>query len=70
MKASDRNPILYLEDIVLSMQRVQEYIHGLDFQQFKWDYKTDDAVIRNFEIICEASKNLPKDVKEKYPNIP
>jgi len=70
LKASDRNPILYLEDIVLSMQRVQEYIHGLDFQQFKWDYKTVDAVIRNFEIIGEASKNLPKDVKEKYPNIP
>lgn len=70
MKASDRNPILYLEDIVLSMQRVQEYIHGLDFQGFKWDYKTVDAVIRNFEIIGEASKNLPKQVKEKYSNIP
>jgi len=70
LKASDRNPILYLEDIVLSMQRVQEYIHGLDFQQFKWDYKTVDAVIRNFEIIGEARKNLPKDVKEKYPIIP
>jgi uncharacterized protein with HEPN domain len=70
LKASDRNPILYLEDIVLSMQRVQEYIHGLDFQSFKWDYKTVDAVIRNFEIIGEASKNLPKQVKEKYSNIP
>lgn len=45
------------------MQRVQEYIAGLDFQHFKWDYKTVDAVIRNFEIIGEASKNLPNSLK-------
>ena len=63
-------PILYLEDIDLSMKRVQEYIRGLDFQHFKWDYKTVDAVIRNFEIIGEASKNLPIELKEKYSNIP
>ncbi|WP_299291740.1 DUF86 domain-containing protein [uncultured Mucilaginibacter sp.] len=59
-----------MEDIVLSMQRVQEYISGLDFQHFKWDYKTVDAVIRNFEIIGEASKNLPKVIKEKYDYVP
>jgi uncharacterized protein with HEPN domain len=42
----------------------------LDFDSFKRDYKTIDAVIRNFEIIVEASKNLPDFVKEKYTNIP
>lgn len=52
------------------MQRVQEYLLGLDFQHFKWDYKTVDAVIRNFEIIGEASKKLPDQIKHKYPNIP
>jgi len=52
------------------MERVQEYITDLDFQKFKWDYKTVDAVIRNFEIIGEATKNLPSELKEKYPNIP
>ena len=70
MKPSERDPLLYLEDIATSMQRVQEYTLGLDFQKFKWDYKTVDAVIRNFEVIGEASKNLPKEIKEKYPNIP
>ena len=70
MKPSDRDPILYLEDIVLSMQRVKEYIGELSFQDFKWDYKTVDAVIRNFEIIGEASKNLPAEIKEKYENVP
>lgn len=52
------------------MERVKEYIGGLDFQHFKWDYKTVDAVIRNFEIIGEATKNLPNDIKDKYPSIP
>lgn len=70
MKPSERDPILYLEDIVLSMQRVKEYIAGIDFQHFKRDYKTVDAVIRNFEIIGEASKNLPKAIKDKYIYVP
>jgi len=70
LKPNERDFLLYLEDISLSMSRVQEYIHGLDFQHFKWDYKTIDAVVRNFEIIGEASKNIPKDIKDKYPQIP
>ena len=70
MKPGERDFILYLEDIALSMLRVQEYITGLDFPQFKQDYKTIDAVIRNFEIIGEASKNLPKEIKDKYTNVP
>jgi uncharacterized protein with HEPN domain len=52
------------------MERVQEYIAGLDFQHFKRDHKTVDAVIRNFEIIGEATKNLPNDLKVNYPSIP
>ena len=42
----------------------------MDFQHFKWDYKTVDAVIRNLEIIGEASKHLSKEIKENYPNVP
>ncbi|NBP05254.1 MAG: DUF86 domain-containing protein [Bacteroidetes bacterium] len=52
------------------MKRVQEYIDGLTFQTFKWDYKTVDAVIRNFEVIGEASKNVSPEIKIKYPNMP
>ena len=70
MKPSERDSILYLEDIVLAMDRIQEYITGLDFRNFKWDHKTVDAVIRNFEIIGEASKNLSIAIKDKYSNVP
>lgn len=62
--------MMYLEDIQTSMYRIAEYIDDLDFKSFKQDYKTVDAVIRNFEIIGEASKNLPDFIKEQNPDIP
>ena len=54
----------------LSMERIAEYIDGYTFITFKQDYKTVDAVIRNFEIIGEAAKNLPSDYKIKHPELP
>lgn len=70
MKPTERDLLLYLEDMTVSMQRVHEYISGFDFQRFKHDYKTVDAVIRNFEVIGEAAKNLPQPFKDEYPGIP
>jgi uncharacterized protein with HEPN domain len=61
---------MYLEDILLGMNRILEYTKGLSLEEFKNDYKTVDAVIRNFEVIGEASKNLPKDLKDRFPNVP
>ncbi len=55
---------MYLEDMNLAMERIAEYIHGYSFAKFEQDYKTVDAVIRNFEIIGEASKNSPKALKD------
>jgi uncharacterized protein with HEPN domain len=70
LKPSERDPILYLEDILTSMNRVEEYIEGLNFTKFKMDYKTVDAVIRNFEIIGEASKNVAQEIKERHTEVP
>lgn len=61
---------MYLEDLLIAMSRISEYIEGHSFDSFKKDYKTVDAVIRNFEVIGEASKSLPKSLKEKYPEVP
>lgn len=52
------------------MQRISEYIKGFSFSRFKEDNKTVDAVIRNFEIIGEASKNISDKIKKRYPEIP
>lgn len=70
MKKENRAHRMYLEDMILAMERIAEYIHGYSFITFKQDHKTVDAVIRNFEVLGEASKNLPKEFKEGYPDIP
>ena len=61
---------MYLDDIQIAMERIAEYIDGYDFDRFKKDYKTVDAVIRNFEIIGEAAKNLDEVIKMKYTEVP
>lgn len=45
---------MYLQDLLTGLERISQYIEGFNFRQFKQDYKTVDAVIRNFEIIGEA----------------
>ena len=70
MNPTKREFILYLEDMLQSMDRIEEYLGRLDFKTFKQTYLVVDAIIRNFEIIGEASKNIPTDIQEKYPEIP
>ena len=70
LKKENRSYKIYLEDLQLAMSRIAEYIEGYSFKDFKKDQKTVDAVIRNFEIIGEASRNLPAEFKNKYPDIP
>jgi len=57
---------LYLEDILEAAQKVENYIEGLTFQQFTKDEMRLDAVLRNLEIIGEATKNLPPAIRNKY----
>jgi len=61
---------MYLEDLLIAMTRIAEYIGDLTFHDFKRDYKTADAVIRNFEIIGEAAKNISQELKEQYHEVP
>jgi uncharacterized protein with HEPN domain len=70
VRKKDRSNKLFLDDIQTAMSRIAEYIEGYDFEHFKKNYKTVDAVIRNFEIIGEASKKLDDKFKEKYPDVP
>ncbi len=70
VKKKDRTHKMYFSDLLTAMTRISEYISGCDYTGFKKDYKTVDAVIRNFEIIGEASKNIPAEIKSKYPEVP
>jgi len=66
---SKRTSGLLLEDILDSCRKILEYTEGITFEEFESDSKTIDAVIRNFEIIGEAAKLLPDDIKEKYTEV-
>ena len=70
MKPEERKYGIYPEDILVSMERIHEYIGDLEFIQFKQKNIVVDAVIRNFEIIGEASKHIPIEIVNKYPEIP
>ena len=58
-----------MEDIVEGCGRIQEYVKGFDFDVFEADRRTVDAVIRNLEVIGEASRALPEDVKKTATDV-
>ena len=60
---------LYLEDIQTSCAKILRYTGGMNVKKFVGDEKTYDAVVRNVEIIGEAVKQLPEDMRAQYPQV-
>jgi len=59
----------YLRDIADSVDKISEFVKGFTFEKFVEDEKTTYAVIRAFEIIGEAAKNIPAETRLRYPMI-
>lgn len=59
---------VYLDDILEAVAKICDYTSGLNLEGLKNDSKTLDAVVRNLEIIGEAAKNVPQDVRQLYPD--
>jgi uncharacterized protein with HEPN domain len=60
---------LYLDDILEAIHQIRTYITDPDEDAFARDRKTQDAVIRNLEIIGEAAGNLPDQFQKLAPEI-
>ena len=60
----------YAADILACFQETQEFTQGMDFDAFAGDRKTVNAVVRSLEVMGEAAKRIPEEVREKYPQIP
>lgn len=60
----------YLNDIIDAILKIEAFTKGMTFEVFKEDDKTVFAVIRAMEIIGEATKHIPEDVREQYPQVP
>ena len=67
---SKRKDTAIIQDIKEAIERIISYISRMEYDDFLHDYKTQDAVIRNIEILGEAAKLLTNKTKEKYPDIP
>lgn len=67
---SSRSWILRIQDILLSIDKITQYLDKITLAEFKKSNMIIDAVVRNFEIIGEASKHIPKTIKSLYPDIP
>ncbi|MFZ3065490.1 MAG: DUF86 domain-containing protein [Nitrospirota bacterium] len=60
---------LYLEDILSSIQKIQNYAGDASLENIIKDEMRIDAIVRNFEVIGEASRNIPQEIKDKYPTV-
>jgi uncharacterized protein with HEPN domain len=64
-----RDSSVYLDDIVTATERIATYVAGHTWESFIVDAKTVDAVVRNLEIVGEAVKKVPADVRQQAPGI-
>ena len=61
---------VYLDDIIESIELIQKYTADVTEDEFRKSVEIQDAVIRRLEIIGEAVKHIPSEMKKKYPDIP
>ena len=65
-----RDPIVLFDEILNAISEIRSFLSGItELIQYKNDLKTKKAVERNLEIIGEAVKKIPNEIKEKYPDV-
>lgn len=67
---SKRKPDVYLQDILESIEHIQKFLDGVSEDEFYENVEKQDAVLRRLEIIGEAVKHLPEEIREDHPDIP
>jgi uncharacterized protein with HEPN domain len=60
----------YVEDMLDAMDKAELLLEGVTYEQFEADFRINFAVIRALEIVSEAAKRLPLNLREQYPDIP
>ena len=60
----------YIQDVIEATNKGMKFVEDMEYEDFTHDDETVFAVIRAIEVIGEAVKNIPNDVKDKYPEIP
>jgi uncharacterized protein with HEPN domain len=65
-----RDVRLYIQDMMESIEAIEEYIQTLTEEGFYRNRQAQDAVLRRLEIIGESVKNIDEDFRNRYPEIP
>ncbi len=60
---------LYLTDILQSIRKIERYTTSMSYEQLVNDELTFDAVVHNLQIIGEAVKNIPLEIRDRYPQV-
>jgi uncharacterized protein with HEPN domain len=61
---------IYIDHILQSIDRIEDYLSGKDHQTFSNDFMTQDAIVRQLEIIGEATKRISKELRNTNPQVP
>jgi uncharacterized protein with HEPN domain len=64
-----RSCSLLVYDIYQSIEKIEEFTRGISFDQLMGDERTKDAILRNLQVIGEASKNLPESLIADHPEV-
>jgi len=65
-----RDPDLLIEDMLASIRKIERYTSGMNQEVFRQDEKTVDAVVRNLEILGEATRQMPEDFTARHSDVP
>lgn len=65
-----KDQLILVRHILGAIDRVEQYTLGMSKEEFLSNFLVQDGVLRNLEIIGEASKNINSEMKERYSQIP